>query len=200
MPANKDDFRRDLLALSEEEVVRKYYFETEPAHLSVDDITHAARMLGAAFQIDIDDIGIVVSGSARLGFTTVDKTDESGRPRPAYTDFDAESDIDLAIVSPRLFQAIWNELSYYASRQNPFPWSHRRLGDYLISGWLRPDHFPKVNSLPYVGEWWPTFDRISRQTRFGRRKVRGGLFHSEYQLQLYLRRAVRQLKMAEELR
>lgn len=200
MAIDKADFRRDLLDLSEEDVVQKYYFEYEPVHLSKDDVIHATRMVGAAFQVEPSEIEIIVSGSARLGFTTVDKIDENGNPRPAYTDFDAESDIDLAIVSTPLFQTIWSELSYFASSQNPFPWHHKKLGDYLISGWLRPDHFPQVNTLPYVGEWWPTFDRISRQTRFGRRKVRGGLFQSRYQLELYLKRAIRQLRMAEELK
>ena len=80
-----------------------------------------------------------------------------------------------------------------------FPRDSGTLGDYLVCGWLRPDYFPKDARIRSCDDWWELFNRFSVDPRFNRRKVRGGLFYSRTQLELYARRAIRDCAEAEEL-
>lgn len=193
-----DQFRKDLGALPDSEIVDRYYLTEGARHLSDGDIEHIQRVVAASYGNPASEVVIFITGSAKLGFTTVDKKLKDGSMRPRYTTFDISSDIDVAVISPKIFQNIWLELANYSARKTFFPWRTDRLGDYLTCGWLRPDHFPKVAHLYQTNEWWPTFERLSKSSRYRRRKVNGGLFHSIEHLQVYLERVVRVSRRQEE--
>jgi hypothetical protein len=129
-----------------------------------------------------------IVGSAKLGFSITEKK-RAGCVYPRYRPFGPASDIDTAVVSPEIFRLIWDDLSIYAHGQPLMPWDSGRLGDYLLYGWLRPDHFPKVR-IRRCDDWWDLFRRLSAEPRFDRRPVRGALFYSICDLKRYLRRAV----------
>ena len=193
-----DHFREELGRIADSEIVEKYYLSEGARHLSNDDIEYIQKVVAASYGTSLSEVVVFITGSAKLGFTTVDKKLKDGSMRPRYAPFDIASDIDVAVISPKIFQRIWVELANYSARKAYFPWRADRLGDYLICGWLRPDHFPRVTHLYQTNEWWPTFERLSKSSRYRRRKVRGGLFHSIEHLQIYLERVVRISRRQEE--
>jgi hypothetical protein len=141
---------------------------------------------------------IRIVGSAKLGFSISEKRRDGRIVLPRYRLFAAESDIDVAVVCPRAFNMIWHELSQYSHRGKFMPWDSGRLGDYLVCGWLRPDHFPKAR-LRHCDAWEDCFRQISAQIKFGSRKVRGGLFHSFEHMKQYYIKAVKDCIDAEEI-
>jgi hypothetical protein len=138
-----------------------------------------------------------IVGSAKLGFSLTEKRARDGSLLARYRDFSAASDIDVAVVSPRLFDILWNELGAYAHREACLPWNSGALGDYLVCGWIRPDHFPIRVRLRRCDDWWDLFRALSADSRYGRRKVRGGLFHSVEHMKRYQIRALRECAIAE---
>lgn len=192
-----DDFRNDLISLPEMELVEKYYVSAGALHVDDASIEHIRKVVAASYGIDPSGLDVRITGSAKIGFTTFDKKLEDGSLRPRYSQFDFSSDIDVSIIAPNLFQSIWLELASYSAKKTHFPWRSERLGDYLVCGWLRPDHFPKVTQLYQTQEWWPTFERLSRSSRFGRRKVTGALFQSFDHLLINLERIVRSARRQE---
>jgi hypothetical protein len=167
-------------------------------HVSIPDIEHIRATLSAKFDVPANLIDVWIVGSAKIGFAITEKRLPSGVVLPRYRQFSAHSDIDVAVVSPALFDLVWNELSTYAHRVARLPWNSGLLGDYLVCGWLRPDHFPMVR-LRRCDDWWDLFRFLSADTRYGRRRVRGGLFHSLAHMKRYQARALNECVIAESL-
>jgi len=162
------------------------------------DIDYIQVQLAARYRIPITEVQVWITGSAKLGFSISEKRKPSAPTLPRYRTFGASSDIDVAVVSRVIFDVVWRDLSLHSHRQPRFPWDSGRLGDYLVCGWLRPDHFPRNVRLYRCDNWWDTFRQFSAEPRFRRRPVRGGLFHSTEQLRSYLSRAVAECIAAEQ--
>jgi len=160
------------------------------AHVRPEDVDYLRARLASTFGIAPGQVNVWIVGSAKLGFSIVEKRLSDGTVLPRYRKFSADSDIDVAVVSPMIFDLIWRELSAYAHRVPRLPWNSGQLGDYLICGWLRPDHFPIRARLRRCDDWWDLLRRLSADGRYGRRKVRGGLFHSIEHMKQYLGRAL----------
>lgn len=167
-------------------------------HVPNHDIEHLKTALSTKFGVSANATNVWIVGSAKLGFALTEKR-HAGTILPRYRLFSPQSDIDVAVVSPPLFDVIWNELSAYAHRVPHLPWDSEALGDYLVCGWLRPDHFPKRVRLRRCDDWWDLFRSLSADARYGRRKVRGGLFHSTEHMKRYQRRALTECAIAESL-
>lgn len=170
----------------------------EAEHVAEPEIEYIRSVLARVFQCD-SEIEIWIVGSAKLGFSTVEKRGRDGIISPRYRLFSPTSDIDVAVVGSCVFTPIWNELSAFSHRNSRFPWNSGLLGDYLVCGWLRPDHFPKGVRLRKCDEWWDTFRTLSADHRFGRRRVNGGLFASVDHLRQYYLRSLNDCLQAERL-
>lgn len=168
-------------------------------HVADADLEHVKTLLSAKFSVPISSISAWVVGSAKLGFALTEKR-RGAEVLPRYRVFSPASDIDVAVVSPPLFDLIWDELSAYAHRATRLPWDSGVLGDYLVCGWLRPDHFPINARLRRCDDWWDLFRSLSADGRYGRRKVRGALFHSVEHMKRYQARALHECVLAESLR
>jgi hypothetical protein len=168
-------------------------------HVPNPDIEHIRVALSEKFNISPDSISVRIVGSAKVGFALTEKRKKDGVVLPRYRLFSPESDIDVAVVSPPLFDLIWNELSTSSHRVTRLPWDSGLLGDYLVCGWLRPDHFPIRVRLRRCDDWWDLFRSLSSDLRYGRRKVRGGLFHSMEHIRRYQNRALNECALAESL-
>lgn len=180
---------RELCATDKaEDIVDNILLRDDAKHVSVDNREYLLRGLAAAYGVDRASIQLWIVGSAKLGFSISEKRKPDGRVLPRYRPFSVHSDIDTAVVCPDLFRLIWDELCIYAHGQPWMPWSYKQLGDYMVYGWLRPDHFPP--RVRRCDDWWDLFRRFSANPRFGRRSVRGALFHSVSDLRRYQRRAV----------
>jgi len=167
-------------------------------HVPPADVEHLRAALAAKFGLPLDVIDVWIVGSANVGFALTEKR-RRGIVLPRYRLFSPQSDVDIAVVSPPLFDLVWNELSAYAHRVAHLPWDSGALGDYLVCGWLRPDHFPLRVRLRRCDDWWDLFRNLSADARFGRRKVRGGLFHSVEHMKRYQIRALHECALAESL-
>src|SRR5690349_9620535 len=55
-----------------------------------------------ATQLGVDPMAIQLVGSARLGYSI--------NPKKNFRKFNATSDLDIAVVSPELFEKVWTEL------------------------------------------------------------------------------------------
>lgn len=192
------DFKKALQENSASDVVANIILAGGAEHVSPAALQHAEALIRSQFQIvNQHSLQIIVVGSAKLGFSTAEKPVLGRNPLPRYRVFDPyNSDIDLAIVCQKLYFDIWRDLSTYSHNQTPFPWDSH-LGKYALVGWLRPDHFPRLQRPLSCLKWWELFHNLSNSTPFNRRKVRGGLyFHKDF-LNQYQQRSVLSAQKAE---
>jgi hypothetical protein len=182
------EFRARCVRDPAEVIVDEVLLADDALHVSAAPRAYLVSRLAATFGIAENAVQLWIVGSAKLGFSITEKRKE-GQLLPRYRPFRPVSDIDTAVVSPEIFRIIWDELSIYAHGQPWMPWDSGRLGDYLVYGWLRPDHFPRQR-VRRCDDWWDLFYEFSADPRFSRRSVRGALFHSVADLQRYLRRSV----------
>ena len=156
-----DEFKANLLTADLEDFVDNMVLGSPSTHFPSDQVAHVCQALSERFSVALDIDQMCVVGSAKLNFGLFEKRTRSGEILPAFRPFRPDSDIDIAVASPALFEAIWNELSAYANAKPWMPWDSGKLGDYLIYGWLRPDHFPKGSRLRRCDDWWDTFRALS---------------------------------------
>lgn len=192
-----EEFRARCAKDKAEDIVDEVLLEDDAVHVSAENRTYLLEGLASVLAVEQSCIRLWIVGSAKLGFAITEKK-KDGELLPRYRPFSAISDIDTAIVSPELFRIVWDELSTYAHGQSWMPWDLGRLGDYMVYGWLRPDHFPRGGRVRRCDDWWDKFRSFSADPRFGRRSVRGGLFHSICDLRRYLRRSVLECIHAEQ--
>ena len=192
-----EEFRSALKGADPFDIVERFLLDDNALHVSAENIEYIRRALAASYGVNADDVQVIITGSAKLGFSVTEKRRPSG-DLLRYRPFSPLSDIDVAVISSPIFDVLWHELSAYSHRAVRLPHDTGPLGDYLVCGWIRPDHFPKDVRLPYCDSWWDTFKRLSANSRFNRRQVRGGAFNSITHLNQYLVRAVRECIIQEE--
>lgn len=185
-----EHFRTACLEKTVDQILDDIIFVENAAHVSCENIKFIRTRICERFNVDEVDVTLYVVGSAHLGFSLVEKSQQDGLPLPRYRAFGPRSDIDTLVISSKIFHTIWQEISAFAHGHSFMPWNSGRLGDYLIYGWLRPDHFPKSRIVRHYNDWWEEYHRLSADPRFNRRKVRGGLFYSFEDARRYQRRAV----------
>lgn len=168
----------------------------ESLHVSETDRAYLESRIKEHFALDQgEDLDVIVVGSAKLGFSIVEKGGKYGF-RPRYRSFSKESDIDLAVVSKSLYSRFWHDLSSYSHAQSPFPWSGD-LAKYMLIGWARPDKFPSISPPYRCLQWWELFNDLSRESRFGRRRIRGALYCLREFLVQYQVRAIHECREVE---
>ena len=148
-------------------------------------VDHVVDKLSRTFGVKVAREQAFVVGSAKIGFALHPKNRRNEKRLDAFRRFSADSDIDIAVVCPDLFSAIWFELSAHSIGSAYSPWDSGKLGDYLLMGWIRPDHFPASQKLRKCNDWWDVFRELSADTILGRRQIRGALFYSLGQLRMY---------------
>ncbi|ACK66622.1 conserved hypothetical protein [Rippkaea orientalis PCC 8801] len=144
-------------------------------------------------EFDIDFHEVFITGSAKLGFS----------PRKRK-EFDYDSDIDVAIVSLKLYDKILDIIYNYqmelrrsrtAITERELTMYHQFL-EYTAMGWIRPDKLPisfKVHQLK--NNWFEFFKSISYgQSEVGNYKVSAGVFKTYKHLEQYIVSDFKQLK------
>ena len=138
-----DEFKALIPQLSDSEIVSQVILAGSAVHVSESNITYLIRRIAESFGVNKEEVRLHIVGSAKLGFSLSEKRKRDGRTLPRYRPFCDKSDIDVAIVCTSIFSMLWADLSAYAYRKaRIMPWDSRKLGHYLVHGWLRPDHFP----------------------------------------------------------
>lgn len=192
-----EEFQALLLREDVETVVENVMLAGEAVHFSNYKKQIVVAELAAKFNVTADEVDVWIVGSAKLGFSITEKI-APGVHLPRFRPFRPDSDIDIAVVCPKIFDIIWSELSKHAYKTPSLPWDSGRLGDYLVHGWLRPDKFPRNARLRRCDDWWDLIRALSVDSRFGRRPLRGGLYHSIDHLKKYQIRGVQQCRIALE--
>ncbi len=155
--------------------------------------------LSASLGVDRSDL--VVVGSAKIGFSLGPDT----FPR-AFGDW---SDIDVAVVSPTLFDRIWMAILrwHYPRRVLGLtgpdqPWGAARRKE-LYWGWMTPDDL-RFEGLSYSRAltplrdlsttWFNGFQSLSRYPQFADRTVTGRLYRTWNHAFLYHVDGLRQIR------
>mgnify|MGYP001567753259 CR=1 FL=1 len=196
-----DEFRRLLTERDVSEIVNDIIISNEARHVNSGEIDHIKNAICAKFGLAIGDVEIYVVGSAKLGFSLVEKQSPDNGYQPRYREYrPGRSDVDIAVVSGKLFQILWRELAIFSHSSRPFPWRADMLGSYMVVGWLRQDHFPKIQSPSKLTNWSEVFRELSVEKGLGYRKFSGGLYFSRSHLERYQARSVAECQSMEKLR
>ncbi len=149
------------------------------------------KRIANKFEINFHEV--FITGSAKLGFS----------PHKRKL-FDYDSDIDVAIISVKLYDRIMSSIHEYQMelRENRKAVSSEELKryhkflEYGAIGWMRPDLLPtsfRVNDLKR--EWFDFFDSISHgKSEVGNYKVTAGAFRSYSCLESYTLSGLRSLR------
>ena len=117
-------FRSELRRRDARDLCRRFLIFGSCAQL--DDESYYGLKAAIAENFNIHPNEIIVVGSTKLGFSIV--------PAKRYRAFGEASDIDVAIVSPQLFDRVWHEVfSYLDSARS---WQDRREFSELFRSWM----------------------------------------------------------------
>jgi len=146
-----------------------------------------------AEKFDINFHEVFITGSAKLGFSPFKR-------KP----FDLDSDIDVAIVSAKLYDTIMDSIHGYQMdlRENRKAVStyelekYHKFLEYGAIGWMRPDLLPSSFRIAQLKhDWFDFFKSISHgRSEVGNYKVTGGAFKSYLHLERYTLSGLRSLR------
>lgn len=133
----------------------------------------AAIRAQIADRFDVHANKVIIVGSAKLGYSV--------SPGKSLRPFGDTSDVDVAIVSPQLFEKYWLEM--YQAKRSMVDWPN--LPDarkYLFRGWIRPDKLPL---LQIRNDWFDFFGSLQSAEGCSPYPVRGGLYYNDEFLEYY---------------
>ncbi len=107
-------FQADLSRPSEE-IVQKHILTGTPVALTADEYFALRHEVARHFQIQ--PVEVVLVGSCQTGFSLTDKPKKS---RPRYSWVERGSDLDLVVVSARLFDRLWDAVFDYSRTNSAF--------------------------------------------------------------------------------
>lgn len=176
-------FKEELKGMSASELVQKKLIFGECQIL--DKERYFLLRLKVARNFNVHPNEVLVVGSAKLGFSIA--------PHKKYRHFGNESDIDVVIVSEKLFSSIWTGV--YSAWKDKVIWeSEIEFKKYLFQGWIRPDKLPPSNKFDIAKKWWEFFREITYTNEFGPYKITGALYKDWEFLEGYQNFAVQYCK------
>ncbi|WP_275331658.1 hypothetical protein [Nodosilinea sp. PGN35] len=186
--------KSEILTQEPRDFVEKYIVQAESTYITEKQIRIIQDTVSKATGIGIGFHEIAIVGSAKLGFGLFEKRRKEQASLPAFRPFDGNSDIDIAFISPLLFDVIWDELAAYAIGKPWMPHRMHKLGDYLVYGWIRPDHVPREARLRTYDTWQDSIRGLTASTHFDRRKLSGALYRDLEFLIKYQARGIARCK------
>lgn len=179
-------FKSDLRAYSVDEVVQRHITYGTAFALDGEQYFELKSLIACKFGLHHSEVLMV--GSGKLGFSIV----ESKRYRP----FGDTSDLDIALISPALFDAIWLDAYEYWRAKSFWP-EYAQFKEYLFRGWIRPDKLPPAHTFRRNSDWWEFFREVTASQRFGPYRIRAGLYRSWSFLEAYQTKCVAECRDAE---
>ncbi len=196
---------------SVEKVLQKHILEIEPYLFTIEekDMEYDIRILiSEALGVHLNDVVIV--GSSKIGYSL--------SPRKLYNEFDQiynktkklkhKSDIDIAVVSPVLFNKLnktlynftnglsedWIENEYYKEGRFEIPINYMFF-KYTYKGWFRPDLKPSGFEICKKGN----FEELKRDIQeLTGRKLGLGIYKNWYFFKNYHMANLQALKLRSE--
>jgi hypothetical protein len=180
-------FRDDLPVLTSVQMIRKHIIHGECAVITGAQYFDLRSEVADKYKVHPNEVLVV--GSGKLGFSVA--------PTKRYRPFTDTSDIDVVIVSRKLFDEIWKTVHHY--------WDHggyweraAQFKAYLFQGWIRPDKLPPARTFELANNWWQFFNALSSTGKYSVYKIAGALYRDWYFLEAYQLRGVS--ACADELR
>lgn len=178
-----------------QEIVQKHILTGVPAALTPDEYFSLRHEVAGHFCIH--PVEVVLVGSCKTGFSLRDKP-ERGRPR--YSFVEQGSDLDIVVVSERLFGEVWDAVFDYgctssAYRTSPEATQFRNM---LFHGWMDPRGLPPGRNFALGDRWVQFFDGISRDRRFGNRRATARVYRDWSRVAAYQQIAVKQCQRAHK--
>lgn len=173
-------FKKDLRdkSISNIKIVRKYIHFGTPYIFEGNETLYYDLKEEIAEHFKISPSNVFMIGSAKLGFCL---SVEKG----LWRYINEESDIDMTIISEKLFDEIWKEIFEFniniTVRTEKEDKQYHEFLKYFFKGWIRPDKFPfnfakKVEIQQLLNSLYNKYDN---------RKVSVGIFRNEYFFEMY---------------
>ncbi len=191
---NLNQLKEDILKKDPRDFVEENIILGNSPYVTADQLEIIRDAVSKATGVHISPDEVKIVGSAKLGFGLFEKKKKGHSTLPAFREFNGDSDIDIAFVSPTLFDAVWSELSTYAIGKPWMPFRMNKLGDYFIYGWIRPDHIPKEARLLTYDSWRDTIRTLTASPDFNRRKLSGAIYRNSEFLKKYQIRGISHCK------
>jgi len=176
-------FKEQLSKLTSQQIVQKEIIFGDCAVLE-SGLYHTLREK-VALNFKIHPNEVLVVGSAKLGFSIA--------PHKKYRYFGNNSDIDVVIVSPNLFDLFWKNV-YNLWREKIIWESENDFKKYLFQGWIRPDKLPNSKNFQLSNDWWEFFRNLTSTGDFGPYKINGAIYKDWNFLEGYQNFAVQYCK------
>lgn len=187
-------FKSDLRELTTERVLRKHIIFGECYWLDHELYYELKQDIASKFSIHPSEVVLV--GSGKLGFSISEKAVRDSKTReiigtkPRYREFGEESDLDIAILSPKLFDQIWLNLYEYNKAKPLWP-REKEFKKYMFEGWLRPDKLPpSTPAFEIPQEWFEFFTGLTNSGKYGDYAIRAGLYKDWNFLEGYQSKAI----------
>ena len=135
---------------------------------------------------------IYITGSAKLGFSYLNETE-----------FSLDSDVDVAIISAKLFDKYMCNIAKFQMRLRQSRTSisvyeerdYHKFLEYVAIGWIRPDKLPVSFFMKEIkDDWFDYFRSISNgKSDVGNYKVNAGVFRSYKHLEDYISEGLKKM-------
>lgn len=181
-------FCSELLVRQPRDICRRYLIFGSCTEL--DDERYFSLKAAIAEQFNIHPNEVIVVGSAKLGFSIA--------PTKRYRAFGEASDIDVAIVSPQLFDRVWREVFGFLDSASSWQ-TQREFSNYFVRSWVRPDKLPSATSFRFTDEWFAFFRHLSNTREYGDIKISGGLYRDWVFIEKYQEGCIVKCREAEEI-
>ncbi|MBN2315864.1 MAG: hypothetical protein JXM79_18190 [Sedimentisphaerales bacterium] len=183
------DFQSDLLKKDLEEVVQKYLFDGFPFCFQEDPGVFYDFRKNVCDNFRIHQQNFAIVGSAKVGFSL--------SPEKYGNSFSDSSDIDIVLVSDELFEELWLKLIEFKHTtlfrlDSTIQIRFQQLQKMLFYGTIRFDKL--TNDFPVAKEWWEYFNKVSKDERFGPRRVRAAFFKGWKHVSYYYEESLRKLR------
>lgn len=172
-------FKGDLTDLSPLQMIRKHVIYGDCAAITQAQYFDLRSEVAERYEVHPNEVLVV--GSAKLGFSIA--------PNKRYRHFADTSDIDVVIVSSKLFDQIWRSVYHFWS-QGGYWERAGHFKKYLFQGWIRPDKLPPASTFLFANEWWAFFNQLSASGKYSMYKIAGALYRDWYFLEAYQLRGI----------
>jgi hypothetical protein len=190
-----EEFKIDCVRLEITDIVQKYLIDGNSYFFEQFDLDEYEfkKEIAHSLGVHIRDIAIV--GSGKLGFSLKpDDTEPSFFPFKEFDD-GRISDLDVAIVSEKLFNIqLQNLFEFTGHYTNHDLWSkptdRKSLALYVLKGWIKPEFVPGGYEITEkISQFQTTY-----QMRFGR-EINIGIYHSLYYFENYHKKNVENIQL-----
>ncbi|MBR8828276.1 MAG: hypothetical protein DSM107014_10345 [Gomphosphaeria aponina SAG 52.96 = DSM 107014] len=186
---------------NEEEIIdfcRKYLIHGTPYIFNnrEDEYYEFRKKISNEFKIAFYEI--YITGSAKLGFSPFKQKN-----------FDYDSDIDVAIVSPQLYEQMLEPIYEYQMELRKARKSvsvqelnqYHSFLEYTAIGWIRPDKLPLSFEIRTLRQaWFDFFKSISYgKSEVGNYKVSAGVFKSYSHFEKYTISTLKQIINSQKI-